>query len=163
MVSPLVPSQFRGFLLARSATCISQSVILAWSRIAGTRPVTLEHALNYGLTPEHKLKCYDCRLRALKRSSHPPDLVAAPACTRSMPANGSSCVRSSFITDEMFFREFADADMDAFLSPWEYLALCPTEFVEHSFAAESNLARVLPSMQRVVRCLAGALHWEPRA
>ena len=56
--------------------------------------------------------------------------------------------------------ELADADTDAFL-PWrEQLALCPTEQVERRLPEESDLARVSP-IQRMVRCLARALHLEP--
>ena len=56
--------------------------------------------------PERKLQCCDCRPRALKRSSHLPDLVA----TRSTLVRGFSFVTCSFIADEMFSRPLNGAD-----------------------------------------------------
>ena len=68
---------------------------------------------------------------------------------------------SFFIADKVFARELADADVYAFLPSREQLALCPTELVEQILHEEPDLARVLSSIQRIMRCLARALHLEP--
>ena len=49
--------------------------------------------------------------------------------------------------------ELADADVYAFLSSREQLALCPTELAEHRLSEESDLARVRSSIQGVMCCL----------
>ena len=95
---------------------------------AGT--VTFDHASGCAPTPEHRPKCCDSRGRALRRSSHRPYLVIAPASVRSMPAKSASCVGSSFIADEMF--PVSSPDVDALLPPWEWIAQCGTELCPKS-------------------------------
>ena len=59
-------------------------------------------------------------------------------------------MNSSFIADKVLARELADADVFAFLPSREQLAMCPTETFEQSLSEESDLARVLFSIQRTV-------------
>ena len=124
-----------------------------------TGTVTINHASTDILAPGYKLKCHN--RRAPKSSDHPSDLVAAPAPPRSMPADRSISMSSSFIEDEVLARELADADVFTFLSSRNQLALCPTELVKHRLPEESDLTRILTSIQRTMRCLSQTLHFEP--
>ena len=121
----------------------------SWAFVTGI--VTVNHASNDLLTPVYKLKCHHRRLWALESSSHPSDLVAAPASTWSLPSERSSSMSSSFIADKVFARELTDADVFASLPLREQLALCPTELVGQILHEESDLARVLSSIQRIMR------------
>ena len=70
--------------------------------------------------------------------------------------NATSCASTSCVTDEMFSHELTDAD--TFLLPVEELAPHSTKLVEHVFAEETNLGRVLPSVHCAERGLARDLH-----
>ena len=90
-----------------------------------------------------KLKCHNHRLRALKSSGHPTDLVTAPASTWSMPEDRSSSMSSSFIADEVLASDLA-----------LLLSRSSLSFLSHRTC---RIYRVFP---RIMRCLARALYLE---
>ena len=92
--------------LSHTESCLLRSAMFAMSHIVGTRhwdhDVRSCPPVGYALTPWHRLKIYDSRLRVPTRSSHPQDTVATPASTRNMSADGTSRVNTSFVADSKF-------------------------------------------------------------